>query len=493
MQKGRDSVSVLSPQSSVLFLAFWLAIRLVYNGIRQLVPDEAYYWVWSRHPAGGYLDHPPMVAWIIWASTQILGTSEFAVRFGAAICAWGMILVTVRLAARMYPDSRAVGLTMLILLLSPLTAGLGSVMTPDSPACFFGIAALAAAVAATKNPRWWLAFGFCFGLAMLSKYTSVLVAAAIGLALLSHSSGRKSLCSSYFWASLFIALILFLPVVAWNAHHDWASFEFQWKHGTGEEETSAVRNLLSYVAGQFVVGTPVLLALGIIAIIAQCSRFATLDTAGRMVLFSAIIPLAFFGVSSLRHHPEANWPILSYMPLTVILSGWLAEKWEHRRGLARLGIAIAAGMMIVAHIPEIMYLVPTRWVAGIPNPWEEMFGWRDYGKELDALSAGAPVFCTSYENAAEASFYMSGRPQVWTIDTDRPTEFDYLPGRPDPASLDRLVYVTRESRSDAANYQAPAALRKMQPVEVVHWQTTALDRVVRRRWFTVARRAHPSS
>jgi 4-amino-4-deoxy-L-arabinose transferase-like glycosyltransferase len=485
MEQRPRFVSVLSPQSSVLFLAFWLAIRLLYNSIRPLVPDEAYYWVWSRHLAGGYLDHPPMVAWIIRAATELLGTSEFSVRFGAAVLSAGMILVTIDLTRRTSPNPRAVSTAAWILLLSPFVAALGSIITPDTPACFFGIAALAAAVVATQKPKAWLAFGVCFGLAMLSKYTAVLVGGAVGLAILSSASGRKMLLSPWLWIGLFIAAAIFLPVINWNANHDWASFKFQWKHGTGEEETSAISNLLTYVAGQFAVYTPVLLVLGIGAVIAQCRTFATLDTAHRMVLIAAILPLAFFGVSSLRHRPEANWPILAYLPMTVVLSGWLAEKWELRRGLARLGIGIAAGMMIVAHLPEIMYLVPTSSVAGIPNPWEEMFGWRDYGHELDFLSAGGmPVFCTSYENAAEASFYMTGRPQVWTIDTNRPTEFDFLPGRPDPASIQSLVCVTRAG--DSAG-QAPADLARFANRIFVQWQTAALGRIVRRRTFIIAK------
>ncbi|HEY0422416.1 MAG TPA: hypothetical protein VGC82_03740, partial [Rhodopila sp.] len=37
-------------------------IRLVMAAIVPLAPDEAYYWIWSRALAPGYLDHPPMVA-----------------------------------------------------------------------------------------------------------------------------------------------------------------------------------------------------------------------------------------------------------------------------------------------------------------------------------------------------------------------------------------------------------------------------------------------
>ena len=45
--------------------AAWVALRFWFASHRPLVPDEAYYWVWSRHLAGGYFDHPPVVAYMI--------------------------------------------------------------------------------------------------------------------------------------------------------------------------------------------------------------------------------------------------------------------------------------------------------------------------------------------------------------------------------------------------------------------------------------------
>ena len=55
----------------------------------QLIPDEAYYWVWSRHLAAGYLDHPPMVALLIRLGTACLGTSELGIRWMAIVLAGG--------------------------------------------------------------------------------------------------------------------------------------------------------------------------------------------------------------------------------------------------------------------------------------------------------------------------------------------------------------------------------------------------------------------
>ena len=107
-----------------------------------MVPDEAYYWVWSRHLAFGYLDHPPVVAWVIRAGTTMFGTNEFAVRFGAALLGLGTIAAVAATTRRFCADARAATLAGVILVLSPLLTVVGAVITPDSPACFFSACAI---------------------------------------------------------------------------------------------------------------------------------------------------------------------------------------------------------------------------------------------------------------------------------------------------------------------------------------------------------------
>ena len=49
--------------------AFWLVILTIVNLLQacytELLDDEAYYWMYSRHLAWGYFDHPPMIAVMI--------------------------------------------------------------------------------------------------------------------------------------------------------------------------------------------------------------------------------------------------------------------------------------------------------------------------------------------------------------------------------------------------------------------------------------------
>jgi 4-amino-4-deoxy-L-arabinose transferase-like glycosyltransferase len=481
----------------------WLAARLIYNGLRELTPDEAYYWVWSRHPAFGYLDHPPMVAWIIRASTALLGTSEFGVRSGAAVLTLGTILVTLALARQVGAPRNAILLAAGILLLSPITSVLGTIIAPDTPACLFGVCALAAAVAAcSRSGVWWVVFGLCMGMALLSKYTAVLVEAAIGLAMLTTPAGRRQLCTVWPWLGVVIGAAIFWPVVEWNRENHWASFIFQWHHGAGVDAegnpappASALANIGTYLGGQLVIYTPVLFVLGMAALGWQWRRIRQIGTAERMVLFTATGPLVFFLLFSVRHRPEPNWPVMAYLPMTVILVQWLSQAWNAAGARwARIGLVVAAAMMVVGQAPEIMLLIPVRVMPNIPRPWRQMEGWREFGKALDERSRGTDgqpatiVFCPFYESAAEASFYMQGHPEVWTT-RGRLSAYDFFPGRPDETSLERIVCV----RSTEGSVKIPAVLKGFTDLTVERWHATALGRVVRPWGFILARqdRTHP--
>src|SRR5262249_40494218 len=61
---------------TISILAYVLILKVIFMGSVNLIPEEAYYWNYAQHLDWGYLDHPPMVAWLIWLSTSIFGKSE---------------------------------------------------------------------------------------------------------------------------------------------------------------------------------------------------------------------------------------------------------------------------------------------------------------------------------------------------------------------------------------------------------------------------------
>ena len=74
---------------------------------------------------------------------------------------------------------------------------------------------------------WWLGAGVCAGLALLSKYSAVLTIVGAVLYLLSSRAHRHWLATPKPWLAALVALLMFAPVLVWNATHDWVSFAFQ--------------------------------------------------------------------------------------------------------------------------------------------------------------------------------------------------------------------------------------------------------------------------
>src|SRR6266498_4167697 len=71
----------------------------------ELYSDEAYYWLWSLRPAGGYFDHPPLVAWLITASAWLV-PGELGVRL-LFLAAGGLtVAFAALLAAELSDDAR---------------------------------------------------------------------------------------------------------------------------------------------------------------------------------------------------------------------------------------------------------------------------------------------------------------------------------------------------------------------------------------------------
>src|SRR5580704_12397486 len=102
-------------RSAWIALAALTVARLLVAAVTPLSPDEAYYWVWSRALAGGYPDHPPMVALWIRVGTFVAGDGPLGVRLLAPFAtALGTVLLF-RAGDDFFPG-RGAGLTAALLL-----------------------------------------------------------------------------------------------------------------------------------------------------------------------------------------------------------------------------------------------------------------------------------------------------------------------------------------------------------------------------------------
>ena len=284
-----------------------VALRLAIAAWLPLTFDEAYYWQWSKHLAGGYYDHPPMVAVVIWLGTLIAGDTEFGVRLVSVLLGLPMSWAVFRAAQLLFGGVR-IACTATLLLNATLIAAAGTIIvTPDAPllvASSFVLYALAQVLASGRG-IWWLAVGAAVGVALLSKYTAMFFGPIILIWLLWVPKLRRWLTSPWPYLGGLLALALFSPVLWWNAEHEWVSFAKQL--GRARIESFRPAYIAELIPTQFAFATPLVFILGVLGLYALARR--DVGATGSRTLISATVwtIVVYFAWHALHARVEANW------------------------------------------------------------------------------------------------------------------------------------------------------------------------------------------
>ncbi|MCX5657998.1 MAG: glycosyltransferase family 39 protein, partial [Candidatus Omnitrophica bacterium] len=254
-----------------------------------------------------------MVAWLIKFGTLVFKHSEFDVRFGAFV-SWFVAAGFCFGFARNMFDKKTAFQTVLFISLLPLFFFVaGFFIMPDVPllaawagALFF----LERALLADRRLAWW-GVGICFGLGMFSKYTIVLLGLAILLFILLDKPSRRWLLCSEPYVAMILAVIIFTPVIFWNANNNWASFFFQ---SIRRFSAGPKFSLPTLIGSALILLTP-LGAIGVVQPIFNkriwSDQTGTFETSAlRKRLFSLVftlVPLFMFALFSIKHQPKLNW------------------------------------------------------------------------------------------------------------------------------------------------------------------------------------------
>ncbi|KZD21940.1 glycosyltransferase family 39 protein [Tardiphaga robiniae] len=293
-------------------------LRLAAAAWTPLTFDEAYYWMWSKHLAGGYYDHPPMVAVVIRLGTMIAGDTEFGVRVVSVMLALPMSWAVYRTAELLFGGQR-IATTAVILLNATMITSVGlMIVTPDAPvlvASSFVLLTLAQ-VLATGQGAWWLAVGVAIGVALLSKYTALFFGPAILIWLIAVPKMRRWLISPWPYLGGLVALAVFSPVLFWNAEHGWVSFIKQLGRARIDHFNPAF--IAELIPTQFAFATPLVFILGVMGLYALAVRKPGAWPA--RVLLNAMfwVIVLYFGWHALHSRVEANWFAPVYPTLAII-------------------------------------------------------------------------------------------------------------------------------------------------------------------------------
>ncbi len=294
-----------------------------------LLEDEAHYWEWSRNLDWSYYSKPAGIAWLIAASSALLGESEFAVRAPAVFGGAAFALVAAWLAREVTGERRAGFFAAALVHLVPMFQSTSLLTSIDMPyAVCWTLAALGVWRGVVGGERRWTlaaglaaAAGLCFKQTMLLWFPGLILAA--WWASRHRNGGRRGV-----WLRGLVvagvAMAGLLPNVIWNAQRDWPTVRHLLGHlgmpggdvvvaPSGQPSGYDPAWTLEFLGTQLALVGPTLLLVGL-----GWRRMADRPEARRFLAFFAFPILLFYLAVSLKTEPEGNWAYAGYCTLVPL-------------------------------------------------------------------------------------------------------------------------------------------------------------------------------
>ena len=449
-------------------------LYLTWNCPIDLTGDEAHYWTWSQRLDVAYYSKGPLVAWIIRASTALLGDTMPAVRLPALLLAVGTSLCTYWLVRKLFRSARLALGTVALAHTVPLFVAGSLIMTIDPPFFFCWALTTCLATRAIFDARRgaWIAVGLTAGVGLLAKYAMPLWYVGLFAFLIVDPRSRRWLRAPWPWLALAITLAFFAAPIAWNARHGWVTFRHVGRQtGVTETQGSSLTNPLAMLATQAGIVGPILAVFLVFAIVDTLRRWrrepaddASPIDVRRATMFLLCIGGGFFVVilvASFRANIEPNWPAPAFFTLVPLAAWWIGQRlatdaaWRPVRGFFWAHVAIGLVAMLLIHHTE--WLAPLAARAGIApkradlGPINKARGNAEYGQIVGDLlreHPGALVFARSYQDASQLAFYTPGHPVTFNVSSyllgkerSRHSQFDVWPDH----DLSNLALVGRDA------------------------------------------------
>jgi len=444
-------------------------------------PDYIDHWMQSRVLAFGYYEHPPMIAWVLRALTALVGDSEPALE-GIAIFLNLAILAGMYAVGASVFGARAAAFGLVAAETTPFFIGGTPLVHIDQPLLLFWLAALGALLRyqRTGRARWLLLMGILAGLGALSKYTMVLFYLSALVFIVAVPGRRRELLNPYIYLAGVLSLLVFSPVLVWNAQHEWVSILFQLRKGAGGAAVIPGKHLAEFTLGYVFLFSPVMVAAGAAWFWRRWRggspggglRAAGLSTGGRstsglstsglstsglstgglstgglstgglstsglrddastLLLAMWITPLVFFSLAMIPgSFPDPQYVNEGFLSFFILLGRELEQRWAAQRTrMLRLYAGSAAITLLLLAVFVGQTYRPFLSIGPGADPTRQIVGWDETGRQVSALlrDQGLPppqyVISFYYPLAAQFSLHLPSRPYTYSLQREARNEW----------------------------------------------------------------------
>ena len=401
-------------------------LNIIQGSYTELLPDEAYYWVYSQDMNWGFFDHPPFVA--VWVTiSNFLFTDELGVRFFSAI-SFSLMLYLVWFTIDHPSKNKYSWLFLLLFLSTALLNVYGFITTPDTPLLFF-FALFLWSYKLYLNKKSTLVY-FVLSIAitgmMYSKYQGVLVIFFIFL------SNWKLVKDYKIWLVCFGALILYMPHIYWQYINDFPSIRYHLY-----ERASVATYKFEYTLMHIVNAIAILGFTFIIIYKAFFKGIKSNDIFHRGLNSIVLGFFFFFLISSFRGHVQAQWIAPIMLPLILITFNYLIE---HKKNLKLFSYLALTNIVIILFVRICIAnegIIPVKL---------DFHGNKQWTLEVKRLTENSEkLFVNSFQNASIYWFYTKEKSHYQKNYLGRKNQYGFILGN-DVFSSDSIAYITRISK-----------------------------------------------
>ncbi len=433
MYRKKSILYFLLLHTSVLILR----IAFVVFGFTDLQSEEAQYWLWSKQLDWSYYSKPPLVAFLNFLSTSVLGDTELGVRINAILIGFFIALITYLFTEKLFRCSTKAFWASMLVYAMPFYHGTSLFFSTDSPLILFWLLASYLGWCALESNRTqtWLLLGVVLGLGYLSKYAMLFFIPSWFLFLL-LTQEKNQWKNKKMYLSFLLSFFFFLPVIIWNIDHDFIGFRhLNHLSGATEQPNPFGRRMLKladYMGGQLAIVSPLFLLFYYRLV--KNYLWTRRSREMMYLLLPAILVYVVFIVVALtrRSGANVNWTMFAYTGLPIALAHYTVE-FQKKRPVKALFFVTISLLLLSTQTPMLDKIGIGKLLPPKSDPAKKIVGWEGLGHFVQQIKEKQQdrcfVFADSYHIASELSFYMKPFEQVYYWNHGkRMTQFDLWKG-----------------------------------------------------------------
>ncbi len=456
---------LMTPRRALFILVVSSAlVRLIGASALGLGNDEAYHYLYAVHPALSYYDHPPMMAWVEMAGLALAGgqASAWALRIGFIAMFAGSTWILARFTARAYGEWAGFVAAFALNVTGYYGLAAATFALPDGPLLFFWLLTLDRLSVALDEPsgarlRPWVWVGLAWGGAMLSKYHAVFIPAATALYVVLHRPMRRWLFRPGPYLAFGLGLIVFSPVIIWNARHGWVSFLFQ-----GGRAVGSVLPRPDYLAGALLAQAsylfPWIWVPLFVVLLRQRRDWRRLSASEGLMVCLAVLTLTVFTLVACFRPVLPHWGLIGLVPMLPILGRNWSQRLRKKPEPTRRLFAACAGfsvLVLALTIAEHRFGWLQRgshggWglVDARTDPTLDLYGWNEVAARIKQLGLvddpGTFVFARYWYQCAQLAYALGPDHSVICYNTEDPRGFAFWSRPEDWVGRDGILVIVGE-------------------------------------------------